>query len=96
MTSGFGVEETKKHGKIAFFQESEGCVKGKEHDWSGWRNHYDYCEHDGPHNKDCCPSGGEAFCINCGMGAIHHSLMFDGEPEVPAPNPKPTKVFQGL
>lgn len=79
MPSHFGVEETKEHGKIAFFQDSEGCIKGKEHDWSGWRYHYDHCDHAGPHTEACVPSGGEAVCVNCGMGAMHHSLMFEDE-----------------
>lgn len=35
-----------------------------DHDWQGWR------EFDDGH-------GGERVCAKCGMGAMHHSLMFE-------------------
>lgn len=92
MPSGFGTFETPDGQKGSYFHDSLDCVKGKDHDWSGWRNFWDYCEDpehenltDEEHEKVCwenrdnplCkgPSGGEAVCKHCGMGAMHHSLM---------------------
>lgn len=65
--------------EVTFFHDSADCLPGKEHDWSGWNEEFDYCDHEGEHGKDnpLCkgPSMGEKVCVNCGMGAMHHSLM---------------------
>jgi len=74
MPSYFKEIET-EHGIVRAFHDSAECVEG-EHDWSGWQEHYNYCEHEGDDHTGCNPSGGEAICVKCGMGAMHHSLMF--------------------
>ncbi len=35
-----------------------------DHDWSGWQ---DFKE----------GNGGECVCKKCGMGAVHHTLLFE-------------------
>lgn len=38
--------------------------------------HEKVCREDYPDNPLCMsPSGQESFCVVCGMGAMHHSLM---------------------
>lgn len=47
---------------VQIFIDTSRCSDGtNKHDWSGWRE---------------LPNGGEAVCSECGMGAMHHSLMF--------------------
>jgi len=78
MASRAGVINT-EHGPVSFFHDDANCLKGEEHDWSGSRGIYDRCE-DESHEKDedhtdRCASGWERYCVKCGMGAMHHSLM---------------------
>lgn len=78
MPSYFEEFTTKDGDVVRAFHDSSDCLKGEEHDWGGWQDHFDYCTHEGPHalvRIGCCPSGGEAVCTKCGMGAMHHSLM---------------------
>lgn len=78
MPSGFGKMDT-VHGPVSYFHDSPGCLPGKEHDWTGFRNFWDHCkdpthETDEDHGPEC-ESGFERVCAHCGMGAMHHSLM---------------------
>ena len=76
MPSRFEEFKDKDGNVIRAFHDSSDCIKGKEHDWSGWRDNYD-CEHEEgeEHDDTCRISSSEAVCIHCGMGAMHHSLM---------------------
>lgn len=85
------VGKDKPEMEVSFFHDSADCLKGEEHDWSGSRCFWDRCEdpsHEGlsddEHEKACMespsdlcrsPSGSERYCVKCGMGAMHHSLM---------------------
>lgn len=67
MPSSFGTTSDKDGNPVNYFHDDSDCLPGREHDWSGWRDNGD--------------GSSERVCANCGMGAIHHSMMTaDGAP----------------
>ena len=59
MPSGFGKINT-PHGEVSFFHDSADCLKGEEHDWSGSRNFWEYCED--PEHEDLDDEAHEKVC----------------------------------